>query len=136
MRATLLALVILVASGTVSAQVPGQKAPSLWANIVEGTSRAGVQAVTVPYATGGPWAAVPARAIGSSVPTVSNFRIRAWEEGTAARVLVFAVAPRPDGTEAETQIASVVLAAGETREITATEKYNARPVTISISTDQ
>ena len=80
MRATLLALVILVASGTVSAQVPGQKASSLWANIVEGTSRAGVQAVTIPYATGGPWAAVPARAIGSSVPTVSNFRIRAWEE--------------------------------------------------------
>jgi hypothetical protein len=54
-------------------------------------------------------------------------------EGISARILVFAVAPRPDGTEAEIQIASIALAPGESRAITATEKYNARPVTISVS---
>ena len=135
MRTTLLALVILGLAGTVSAQAPAQNTSSPWASIVEGTSRAGLQAVTIPYATGGPWAAVPARPLATVPPTVSDFRIRAWTEGTTARILVFAVAPRPDGTEAETQIASIALAPGESQAITATEKYNARPVTISVSLD-
>jgi hypothetical protein len=135
-RATLLALAILGLCGEVSAQVPAQNMSSLRASIVEGRSRAGLDAVTIPYATGGPWAAVPARPLAAVPPTVSDFRIRAWAEGTSARILVFAVAPRPDGTEAETQIASIALAPGESQAITATEKYNARPVTISVSRDR
>jgi hypothetical protein len=129
MRLAPLVAVILCAAGNVSAQ-------SVDAAITEGRSRASLEIVTTPYATGGPWAAVPATPIGSQPSTVTDFRIRAWAEGAAARVLVFAVSPRPDGTETETQIASIALAPGESQEIRATEKYNARPVTISVSARQ
>ena len=123
--------------------LPGQE-PLRWqirdvrpgAGFNEGRSRAGLEVVTTPYATGGPWAAVPATPIGSEPSTVTDFRIRAWAEGAAARIIVFAVSPRPDGTETETQIASIALAPGDSQEIKATEKYNARPVTISVSARQ
>ena len=61
-----------------------------------------LEVVTTPYATGDPLAAVPATPIASQPPTVTDFRIRAWAEGAAARIIVFAVSPRPDGTETET----------------------------------
>jgi hypothetical protein len=69
-------------------------------------------------------------------PTVSDFRIRTWVEGDGARVLVFAVtrkAGSPVGSddEREIQIASVALSSGQSMEITATERYNARPITLT-----
>jgi hypothetical protein len=106
-------------------------------DITEGQSRAGMQPVTTPYATGGPWAGVPARALKpDGTPTVSDFRIRSWVEGDGARVLVFAVARKPGSPlgsddEREIQIASVALSAGQSMEITATEKYDARPITLT-----
>jgi hypothetical protein len=98
-----------------------------------------MQPVATPYATGGPWAGVPARALKSDVtPTVSDFRIRTWVEGNGARVLVFAVTRKPgsplgSNDEREVQIASVALTAAQSIEITATEKYNARSVTLRLS---
>jgi hypothetical protein len=134
MRVIFLALgAALYVSGVAAAQGSAQKAPRLTANIAEGISHAGLEPTTTPYATGGPWAAVPASPQGTATPTVTDFRIRSWSEGAAARVLVFAVATRADGTESETQIASIALAPGESQEVRATEKYNARPVTISFS---
>src|SRR5215207_6615716 len=102
-------------------------------DITEGESKAGMRPVTMPYATGGPWAGVPARAFKPDVtPTVSDFRIRAWVEGDGVRVLVFAVTRTPrsplgSDDEREVQIASVALISEQSIEITATEKYNARP---------
>ena len=134
MRVAVLALgFTLCISGVVSAQDSAQQATRLMANIFEGISLAGLVPKTTPYATGGPWAAVPASPQGTAAPTVKEFRIRSWFEGAAARVLVFAVVDRPDGTESETQIASIALDPGQSQEILSTEKYNARPVTISFS---
>ena len=129
MRPVLLLAMILCVAGNATAQSQS----ALWATITEGSSRAGLQSIATPYATGGPSASVPARPDGSEPSSVTWFRIRAWAEGTAARIIVFAVAERPDGSERESQIASLALASGESQEIQATEKYNARPVTVSVS---
>jgi hypothetical protein len=69
-------------------------------------------------------------------PTVSDFRIRAWVEGDGVRVLVFAVTRKPGSPlgsddEREVQIASVALTSEQSMEITATEKYSARPITLT-----
>lgn len=109
----------------------------LQVDITEGDFRAGMQAVTTPYATGGPWAAVPARALKPDVtPAVTEFRIRTWVEGEGVRVIVFAVTRKSGSSlnsddEREVQIASVALAAGQSVVIDATEKYNARRVTLT-----
>ena len=106
-------------------------------DITDGESKAGLRPVTTPYATGGPWAGVPARALKPDVtPTVSDFRIRTWIEGDGVRVLVFAVTRKPGSPlgsddEREVQIASVALSSEQSIEITATEKYNARPITLT-----
>jgi len=132
MRTTLYS-VLLVLVAFVSATAQGVTR----VDITEGESRAGMQPVTTPYATGGPWAAVPARALTPDLtPTVSDFRIRTWLEGDGARVLVFAVT-RKSGSligsddEREIQIASVALSNGQSLQITATEKFNARPITLT-----
>ena len=133
MRTMLLSVLLVLGTLTASAQ------STFWVNITEGQSKAGMQAVTTPYATGGPWAGVPARALTPDVtPTVTDFRIRAWREGDGVRVLVFAVTRTPGSPvgsddERETQIASVALNDPQSIEITATEKYNARPVTLTLS---
>ena len=107
-------------------------------DITDGQSRAGMQPVTTPYASGGPWAGVPARALKPDVtPTADEFRIRTWLEGDSARVLVFAVTRKPGSPvgsddERETQIASVALSSAQSMEITATEKYGARPITVRL----
>jgi hypothetical protein len=109
----------------------------LQVDITEGEFRAGMRAVTTPYATGGPWAGIPARALKPDVtPTVAEFRIRTWVEGVGVRVIVFAVTRKP-GTplgsddEREVQIASVFVVAGQSVVIDATEKYDARRVTLT-----
>jgi hypothetical protein len=132
MRTTLVAfLAVLGIATSAFAQ------PVLRVDISEGASRAGVEPVAISYATGGPWAGVPARALKPELtPTVSDFRIRTWVEGDGARVLVFAVtrklgSPIGSDDERELQIASVALSEGQSMEITATEKYNARPITLT-----
>lgn len=132
MRTTLGAfLIILGLSVSAFAQDP------LQVNITDGQSSAGMQAVTTPYATGGPWAAVPARSLApDGTPAVTDFRIRTWLEGDGVRVIVFAVTRKPGSPvnsddEREVQIASVALTAGQSVVIDATEKYNARRVTLT-----
>jgi len=128
---------------SVSAQTTAELLRPVRVDITEGEFRAGMQPVTTPYATGGPWAGVPARALKPEVtPTVSDFRIRAWLEGdgATARVLVFAVTRKPGSLigsddERETQIASVAVRGGRSVVITETEKYNARPITITAMPD-
>jgi hypothetical protein len=135
MRTTVGALLLILGlTVSASAQSP------LRVNITDGESSAGMQPVTMPYATGGPWAAVPSRPLTPDVtPTVTDFRIRTWVEGDGARVIVFAVTRKPDSTlnsddERETQIASVALKDGQSLVIAATETYNARRVTLTAST--
>jgi hypothetical protein len=129
-------VLLVLGTLTVSAQSRFQ------VDITEGRSKAGMRAVITPYATGGPSAGVPARALNPDVtPTVTDFSIRAWVEGEGARVLVFAVTRKPGSPidsddERQTQIASVALGAGQSLEITATEKYNARPITITVSEER
>lgn len=137
MRTTLFSvLVILGISVSASAQ------STFRVDITEGQSRAGMRAVETPYATGGPWAAVPARGLKPDVtPAVSDFRIRTWNEGDGVRVLVFAVTRKPGNfagsdDERESQIASVALRSGQSTEITATDKYNARPITLTVSEER
>ena len=95
----------------------------------------GIKPLTTPYTTGAPWASVPSHPLSPDVtPTVPEFRIRTWLEGEGVRVLVFAVtqkaAIRPSDDDREVQIASVFVPAGESVVMDATEKYNARPVTV------
>src|SRR4051812_33459115 len=53
-------------------------------------ARAGLVPTNQPYATGGPWIAVPAAPLSADAPaTISHVRLRAWTEGDAARVIVF-----------------------------------------------
>ena len=133
MRTTLFS-VLLVLGLTLSSSAQSV----LRVEITEGQFRAGMQPVTTPYATGGPWAGVPARALKPDVtPTADDFRIRTWLEGDGARVLVFAVTRKPGSPvgsddDRETQIASVALSTAQSIEITATEKYGARPVTVRL----
>lgn len=132
MRTTLFSVLLVLG---ISVSAFAQAVPRV--DISDGEFRAGMRPVTTPYATGGPWAGVPARASKpDATPTVSDFRIRTWVEGDGARVLVFAVtrkAGSPVGSddEREIQIASVALSSGQSMEITATEKYNARPITLT-----
>jgi hypothetical protein len=132
MRTTLVAfLIILGLSVSASAQ------SLLQVDITDGEFKAGMRAVTTPYATGGPWAALPARPLTPDVtPTVTDFRIRTWVEGEGVRVIVFAVTRKPGSPlnsddEREVQIASVALTAGQSVVIDATENYNARRVTLT-----
>jgi hypothetical protein len=104
--------------------------------ITDGQFRSGMSAAATPYTAGVPWAAVPAIALpGGADPTVAAFRIRSWVEGEGVRVVVFAVArtdPRREVSEA--QIASVFVPIGQSVEVTATEKYNARRFTLRAGT--
>ena len=131
MRTSLLSVILVLWTSIAASAQPVSRV-----DIIEGQSRAGMQPVNTPYATGGPWAAVPARALKPEVaPTAVDFRIRAWTEGERARVLVFAVtreagSPAESDDERETQIASVVLSSGQSMQIAATDKYNARPITL------
>ena len=131
MRTTVVASLIIVG---LAVSAPAQTL--LQVDITDGEFRAGMRAVTTPYATGGPWAAIPAHPLTPDVtPTVTDFRIRTWAEGEGVRVIVFAVTRKP-GTlnsddEREAQIASVALTAGQSVVVDATEKYNARRVTLT-----
>jgi hypothetical protein len=114
-------------------------AQTLQVEVTDGLFRAGMQPVTTPYATGGPWAAIPASAPRSqpdAAPLTDDFRIRTWVEGDGVRVLVFAVMKEDTGIlrrfpDREEQIASIALKAGESFEVTATDKYNARRITVN-----
>jgi len=95
----------------------------------------GIKPAAKPYATGFPIGIVPAHPLSPDVtPTVPEFRVRTWLEGEGVRVLLFAVtrkaAIRPSDDDQEVQIASVFVPAGQSVVIDATEKYNARPVTV------
>lgn len=130
MRMTLGAFLIIVGlSVSASAQ------SVFHVDMSDGEWRASVKPAATPYATGAPWAALPSRPLTPDVtPTVTHFRIRTWLEGEGVRVIVFAVTQKaailPSDDDREVQIASVLVPAGQSVVIDATEKYNARPVTV------
>lgn len=133
MRQALLALTVILGVSTTAAAQSG-----LRVDITDGQLGSGMSTVNEPYATGAPWASLPARPLKPGVePTASRFRIRSWVEGDGVRVLVFAVtgagsaAGQGVDNEREVQIASVFVSVDERVEIAATEKYNARRITIS-----
>ena len=130
-RAASVALVTLLGGITSTAQ-----SPNLEIAISEGRKFASVEAVRMEPYQDGPWASIPPTALApADEPAAADFKIRAWKEADRARVVVFAVtrAERRAGTdrETETQIATFLLAAGDSREVPETSKYAARPVTIS-----
>ena len=131
MRQVLIAL-LLVPGISAAAHAQGL----LRVEITDGQFRSGMSAAAAPYTAGVPWAAVPAMALpGGADPAVAEFRIRSWVEGEGVRVLVFAVARSNPRAEArEEQIASVFVPSGQSVEVTATEKYNARRFTLSAGT--
>ena len=142
MRHALLAsILVLGVAGAASAQnrpppvVPSETADSesvVRVEITDGNFRAGMHAAGEPYATGGPWAGIPAVPLKADTdPTVTDFRIRSWTEGDGVRVLIFAVTALGGGRQArEQQIASVLVRIGQSVEIAATEKFRARRITL------
>jgi|SRR4051812_11248879 len=102
------------------------------------TKRASTEVMrTGPYQRG-PWAAIPATPAQTGAATsATDFRIRAWQEGDSARVVVYAVTRLTTATtqqgasERETQIAAVLLSPGQSYTISTTEQYGAKPVTVS-----
>lgn len=84
-----------------------------------------------------PTAGVPARAIASGTTLETrSFRIRAWKEGAAARVVVYAVMPdaRAPIGETETAIATHLLAVGGSVVVSQTKDWGAKSVVISVAT--
>lgn len=149
MRTTLLAL-LMVLGLAVSASAQSSSLTSLAQDaqrlaqsgrrivVSDGVFRTEMPAATEPYATDWPQLTVPARALKAGVePTVPEFRIRAWREGGAGvRVLVFAVtASGPAREVREEQITSVFVPIDQFVEIAATEKYNARRISLTAYVD-
>lgn len=106
--------------------------------VTDGLFRDSMQPAAQAYDVTGPlYAAIPASATTvDSKPTVPQFRIRSWIEGDGVRVLVSAVTRRDTAAlkrfpDLEEQIASVVLKAGESVEIAATDNYDARRIRVN-----
>jgi hypothetical protein len=140
MRTTLFSA-LLVLGITVSAS-----AQTLRVEVTDGLFRAGMQPALTPYtadsSAGARWEEIPAIAPNTTpdaTPLVNGFRIRSWVEGEGVRVLVFAVTraralgPLRFGPDREEQIASIALKVGESFEVTATDKYNARRISVNAS---
>ena len=140
MRTTLFS-VLLVLGISVSAS-----AQALQVEVTDGLLRDGMQPATTPYMAGATvgdrWVTIPAIAPNTTpdaTPLVHEFRIRSWVEGDGVRVLVFAVTraralgPLRFGLDREEQIASIALKVGESVEVTATDKYNARRISVNAS---
>ena len=146
MRTTLLALIVMLgAAATASAQSSSLTALAQDAQrlaqserrvvVSDGTLfRTEIPAASAPYATGGPLATIPARPLRAGVePTVQEFRIRSWTDGAGVQVLVFAVTVSGPTREArEEEIASVFVPLGQSVEVAATEKFNARRLTLTV----
>lgn len=145
MRTTLLAVILMLgAAATASAQSSSltalaQEAQRLAQSerrvvVSDGTFRTELPAATAPYATGGPLATIPTRPLRAGVePTVQEFRVRSWTDGAGVQVLVFAVTVSGPTREArEEEIASVFVPLGQSVEIAATERFNARRLTLTV----
>ena len=129
--APIIVLGLLTATGALA------QSPNLEIAITEGERlAASVEAApTEPY-QGGPWASIPPTPLNATTePTAASFRIRTWKEADRARVVVFAVTRDKQRTatdrEVETQIATFLLAAGDSLQVSEASKYGARPVTVS-----
>jgi hypothetical protein len=102
--------------------------------ISDGVFRVEMPVASAPYTADWPRATVPARSLKAGVdPTVTEFRVRSWREGDAGvRVLVFAVTVSgPTREVREEPITSVFVPIDQYVDIAATEKYNARPVSVT-----
>ena len=128
MRMTLLALAV-IALGP-AARASAQTTPLLLVEVADAPTTEIVPAKAA-YTDGG--LVVPARPLKPGVTLLATaFRIRAWIEaevaglGGSLRVVVFAIR----GQEREQQIASVIVGMNQSVEIAATEKFNARRITL------
>jgi hypothetical protein len=139
MRPVVLAILTLVLSAIPAAQGNSDQLIT-WVTIKATPTATGFQSSAAIGAThlaaysGGPFADVPARPIKQDTPvTVSDFRIRAWKapESPAASVALYAVSRDASDRAIETLMATFTLKAGESVEVTDTEKYGAAHVTLS-----
>jgi hypothetical protein len=106
--------------------------------VSDGVFRIELPVASAPYTDDWPRATVPARSLKAGIdPTVPEFRIRSWREGGAGvRVVVFAVTVSgPTRDIREDQITSVFVPIDQFVEIAATEKYNARPISLTAYVD-
>jgi hypothetical protein len=86
-----------------------------------------------------PSAEVPVRAaVPGATVAASSFRIRAWKEGEAPRVVVYAVMadPRAPRRETETAIATFLLAVGGSMVVSQTQEWGGKPIMVSVSQRQ
>jgi hypothetical protein len=129
------AFVVLSLLGLVSI-VSAQSAGRMMVSIFGDGARAGMVPVAEPYITGGPWAAIPARALKPEItPSAASFRIKTWMENGSARVMVLAVneeqGPDRKTIERETQVTTFTLLPNQSRQVTEAERYGARAFTVS-----
>ena len=130
-------LVVAIGLLALSVTAAAQQSSSPWVYLSQGTSR-GTVAVQDELYDGAPSASIPARPSAQGVQvTAKAFRIRAWQEAGKSRVAVFAITEVPDSggklLERETLLGTYLLDAGETANVSGTEKYGAAPVTLGVS---
>ena len=81
---------------------------------------------------GEPSVGVPAAA-GTGALIAERFTVRAWHEGQAVRVVVYASLPAKSGARVvETPIATYAMAPGDSARVTATEEFGATPLKLRL----
>ena len=127
---------ILLSGAVMSMSAQGAES---WVEITtDGRNRSWVAVVeTAPY-SGAPSASVAAQPQTAGVPaTAKAFAIRAWQEAGSSRVVIYAVTAidvNGKPVETMTQIATHMLAPGQSVQVTDTARYGARPVTVTAVT--
>ena len=83
---------------------------------------------------GQPSASVPAEPVVGATLMASRFSIRAWTEGGAAKVVVYAVLTdaTPSTREIETPIGVYILTSGRTARVTETANWGAAPIVLRL----
>jgi hypothetical protein len=146
MRYSLFAL-FLVASATTSASQaaqPPQEPPraDMWVNLrtIPGSPYGAAHGVLKKEMyLGGGWIGMGTSPVTEGTSTAARmFRVRAWKEGTNARIVVYAVLEdgRSPKGETETPIKTVALGFGESVDVTETQDWGAKPFRLNVSREQ
>ena len=135
MRIVLAFTLVLGSAAATSAQRPPAAVPqpAAWVVVSDGVFRGEMPIAHAPYTADWPRMIVPARPLKIGVdPALPEFRIRAWQQGLGARVLVFGVTVSgPKAEVREQQIASVFVPVDKYVDILATERFRARRLTLT-----
>jgi hypothetical protein len=127
---------ILLSTAVLSLSAQGAET---WVEITtDGRNRSRVAVVEIAPYSGAPSASVAAQPQTSAVPpTAKAFAIRGWQEAGSTRVVVYAVTVSDVNgkpVETMTQIATHLLALGQSAQVTETARYGSLPVTVTAVT--